>query len=92
MTSVVGGVGLFAALEALRHPKALRGPFDFAQGRPLKRRSSTVVLAAVGVPSIQIEIKIKIKIKINVKGDGRECPSHTRGTSGAEARFLFFWS
>jgi hypothetical protein len=35
---------LYRSPEALRHPKStLRGPFGFAQGRLLKRRSSTVL-------------------------------------------------
>ncbi len=34
MTAVISrGVALFAALEALRHPKTLRSPFGFDQGR-----------------------------------------------------------
>jgi hypothetical protein len=33
--------------EAVPFPSALRGPFDFAQGRLLKRRSSTALHALV---------------------------------------------
>jgi len=32
------------------HLRALRGPFDFAQGRLLKRRSSTVLQRAARAP------------------------------------------
>jgi hypothetical protein len=57
----------------------------------LKRRSSTVVLAA-DAPSIQEQeqeqrqrqragapalLKINVKVKIKVKGNGQECPFHT---------------
>jgi hypothetical protein len=36
---------------------ALRGPFDSAQGRLLKRRSSTVVLAAIEVHHFKSKVK-----------------------------------
>jgi hypothetical protein len=63
---------------------ALRGPFDFAQGRPLKRRSSTGLHDSVHDPrGSKSRPRIKIKIKITVKGSGQECPLHTCGAVAA---------
>ena len=58
---------------------ALRDPFDFAQGRPLKRRSSTVVHTVLALP---------IKIKNKVKGSGQECPLHTCSVPHGRLPFL----
>jgi len=87
------GRDLIAALEALRHPKTLRGPFDFAQGRLLKRCASTVVLAVVVLNS-QARSRATDR-SVRPTREGSSCARmDSRGrlsprASGAKAPFFF---
>ena len=65
---------LLAAEAAVYFLGALRGPFDFAQGSLLKRRSFT-----------GLGRWWKTTKQSKVKGDGQECPSHTCVFSGMSA-------
>jgi hypothetical protein len=58
-------------LKPARILEGFRGPFDFAQGRLLKRRSSTVLHAFVSLPASPSEVASRAK---DSNGDPREIP------------------